>query len=456
MKKVAIIGFGVSGQALARYFDNKEFKISVFDSKKETDFGSNLFDNFPNVDFNFEKDDFNEEDFDLIAISPGVTRKLPVLIRAQEKGIRIEIDITIFIDHWRGRGKIVGVTGSNGKTTIVNLIHGYLKSINSDSVLAGNVGNSPLDLLEEYKDKKDVTAVLELSSYQLETFREKHYLDVCVISNLSSNHLDRYDGSMQKYSDAKMNGIDFNKTEIILDLDDEGIKKYVLPKIKSKKITSVSFEQSLDQVINKGVYIDSDNDLVLGSNDNFEKIFVDVGNRKLIGIHNLYNIAMSFAVIDLLNLDICNDNFFRDFEGLEHRIEFVREFEGIKYINDSKSSSPSATKAAIESVSKTKNLILIMGGNDKGMNLDVLEEVIQDNVKEIILLPGDIDNKIMSNFSDILKIEKVKNLEEAINISKNISNAGCIVLLSPSATSFKLYKNYEERGEHFKELVNNL
>ena len=97
-----------------------------------------------------------------------------------------------------------------------------------------------------------------------------------------------------------------------------------------------------------------------------------------------------------------------------------------------------------------------MGGNDKGMNLDVLEEVIQDNVKEIILLPGDIDNKIMSNFSDILKIEKVKNLEEAINISKNISNAGCIVLLSPSATSFKLYKNYEERGEHFKELVNNL
>jgi len=478
MKNIAIIGFGVTGQATLRYFleqaknnnvsDSPDgiYKISVFDSKTESDFEdvSKEIDKYKTegVEFNFEKTDFVEDEFDLIMVSPGVPLNLPVLLRAKEKNIPIKNDITLFIENWRniGAGKIVGVTGSNGKTTIVNLLYKYLQDSQIDSIMAGNIGNSPLDILGGFKNKtdneRDVIVVLELSSFQLEAFQPEHYLDVCLISNLSSNHLDRYNGNMQKYADAKMNGIDPQKTDVVLCADDDGIKKYVLPKIKNKKVSLISFETAIDQVGQKGIYMDSENDLVSKDSDLTKKVFTRINDRRLLGIHNLYNIAMVYGVLDFLDVDLKNDETIRNFKGLEHRIEFVRELDSVKYINDSKSSSPTATKVAIESLTKEKNIILILGGNDKGMNFEVLIEPVSDFVEKIILLPGDIDKKIIKTLSEIVEIEKVDNLVGAVKLAREIAPKKGFVLLSPAATSFKLYKNYEERGEHFKNLIKGL
>ena len=456
MKKIAVIGFGISGQAIARYFLKEKKQVFVFDSKSREDFNEKVLKDFEGLnDFNlnFGSTEFDETEFDLIMVSPGVPLNLPVLVRAKEKNILIKNDITLFIEKWREVGPVVGVTGSNGKTTIVNLIQTYLKGVGIKSILAGNIGNSPLS--EIGRHKKGTIAVLELSSYQLESFAPEHYLDVCLISNLSSNHLDRYGGSMDKYAEAKMMGIDNKETKVVICSDDEGIKKYVMPKLKTKNISLVSLETPIDQVIQDGVYLDSENDLVVSNNQQLFKVFNDIENRKLTGTHNLYNIAASYGVLNKLNADLSHEQITRNFEGLEHRIEFVREIDGVKYINDSKSSSPDATRAAIESLTKTKNIILILGGNDKGMKFDLLNEYIRENVKQIILLPGDIDEKIKKEFSD-LDIKEFENLEQVINFTKEISEKGDIVLLSPAATSFKLYKNYEERGEHFREIVNKL
>jgi len=453
MKKIAVIGFGVSGQAISKHFLKENSEISVYDSRNRNTFEESLLSGFKKIEFNFSTTDFNEEDFDLIMVSPGVSLSLPVLLRAKEKKIPVKNDVTLFIEKWRETGPIVGVTGSNGKTTIVNLLHAYLKKTGVKSILAGNVGNSPLN--EIGRHKKGTVAVLELSSYQLESFSSEHYLDVCLITNLSSNHLDRYDGSMSKYAEAKMQGIDSQKTKVVICSDDEGIKKYVIPKLKTKNISLISLETPIDQVIQDGVYSDSDNDLVVSNNQKLFKVFKDVNNRKLIGIHNLYNIAMIYGVLNKLNIDLSHDEIIRDFKGLEHRIELVRDINGVKYINDSKSSSPDATRVAIESLTKIKNIILILGGNDKGMKFDLLNESIRENVKKVILLPGDIEGKIKKTFPS-LDIKEFENLEEVISFTKEIAIKGDIVLLSPSATSFKLYKNYEERGEHFKKIVNSL
>jgi len=228
-----------------------------------------------------------------------------------------------------------------------------------------------------------------------------------------------------------------------------------MPKLKTKNISLVSLETPVDQVIQDGVYLDSENDLVVSNNQQLFKVFNDIESRKLIGVHNLYNIALSYGVLNKLNVDLSHEQIIRNFNGLEHRIEFVKEIEGVKYINDSKSSSPDATRAAIESLTKKKNVILILGGNDKGMKFDLLNESIRENVKSIILLPGNIKEKIKKEFSD-LEMKEFDNLEKSVHFAKNISKKGDFILLSPSATSFMLYNNYEERGKHFKEIVNKL
>ncbi len=455
MKKVAVIGFGVSGQAISRYFINKKYQVFLFETKKKVDFNDEILQQFPEVDFNFETNDFDESNFDLIMISPGVPLDLPVLIRAKQKNIPIKNDVTLFIENWRGSGPIVGVTGSNGKTTIVNLLYQYIKQIGEKVVLAGNIGNSPLDELG--KHPQGTIIILELSSYQLESFDTSHYLDICLISNLSSNHLDRYGGSMDKYAEAKMRGIDNQKTKTIICGDDFGIKKYVLPKLKAKNVSLVSLETSSDQIFNNGVYSNEDGDLFVFYDNKSKIVFSDVSNRQLVGLHNLYNIAMVYAILSELNINLNRSEIIRKFKGLEHRIEFVREINGVKYINDSKSSSPEATRVALESVSNDKNIVLILGGNDKGMSFNSLVPVVEESVKVIFLLPGEIETKIKKTFSDLnIEIINVENLEQAISRANMVAQKGDVVLLSPSATSFKLYKNYEERGEHFKEIVNNL
>lgn len=456
--KAAVIGFGITGQSLSRFLVDRGYKVEIFDLRAEAEFELNLLKKFnqDDVRFNFSSNDFDESSFDLIAVSPGVSPNLPVLKRAISKKIPIHNDITLFIESWQDIGPIVGVTGSNGKSTVVSLLYYYLQKIGVNSLLAGNIGNSPLEELNK-KYPKGTIVILELSSYQLDYFGPNHYVDVCLITNLSSNHLDRYDGNMQNYALAKMRGINSKKTKTILCFDDFGTKKYILPKFWGKELYLVSLETSVSEATQNGIYSGNNGDLFLKKDKEEKNVFDNAGNRNLIGLHNLYNIGFSIAVLDCLGINLNYPDIFRQFRGLEHRIEFVDEINGVRYINDSKSTSPDSTRVALESVATGKNVFLIMGGKDKGMDYNSLIPQIEQFVKKLAVLPGNSSQKIKKTFLDTgAEIIEVANLQDALKKLNKLAKNGDVILLSPGSASTGIYKNFEERGRHFKEIVSTL
>jgi UDP-N-acetylmuramoylalanine--D-glutamate ligase len=444
LNKIAIWGFGVTGQAALKYFlhtkklNQSTMQIDVFDSRAKINFDETVL-SIPleNVNFNFEQNEIeNIEDYDLLLISPSVPENHPTILKARKKGITIHNDVSYFLSAWKKTGKkSVGVTGSNGKSTVVSLIHGALQSVGVKSILVGNIGESPLDYLLDYEngDLEIDTPILELSSYQLESFGENEFTDISVITNISPNHLDHHNNSMNEYVGAKLKIIG-STSEIITVTDDPGIQKYVLPNIK--KYIGISLE-NIDE--------------------NLEQ-FTDESSRNLKGEHNLYNIAVVLEVLKKLNINLSDTfGFIKNYSGLEHRIEFVREIDGIQYINDSKSTSPDATKVALEAFGDNKNIILIAGGSDKKVSFGVLGDYINKYVKLLLILDHDINDKLIklaSNFD--IENYIVSDLQEGIDLTKKHSKNGDIVLLSPGAASLGRFKNFEDRGKIFKEIVNNL
>jgi UDP-N-acetylmuramoylalanine--D-glutamate ligase len=350
------------------------------------------------------------------------------------------------------------VTGSNGKSTIVTLIHQMIQASGHHSILVGNIGKSPLDYLVDEQEEGSI-AVLELSSYQLESFKTEHAVDVAIISNLSSNHLDHYDGDFQKYAEAKIRIANPDKTKLIVNLDNEETGKYLGQFLKNFKnnLYPVSLKTDISEVSSDGAYTNSNGNIFIQAVHEIE--FNHTKGLRVFGQHNLYNIAMSLLAFDLIGL-IYNEKIekaIRDFSGLEHRIEFVREINDVKFINDSKSTTPDSTRVAVESFSQDKNVLLIMGGVDKDMNFKVLAPYLEQYVKYLILLPGDAEQKLI-DLCDLseTKYFKVSDMKDAVIKSRELSATGDIVLLSPSTASFNMFKNFEHRGTEFKKCVNEL
>ncbi len=456
-EKVAVIGFGVTGKSVAKFLLSKDVDVHVFDSKKRDSFDPVELQKFLDVTFHFETNDFDPTEYAYLVTSPGASLEISPIKKALALGVPVHNDLTLFIEAWRKIGKIVGVTGSNGKTTTVSLMYEALKKI-TPTILAGNIGNSPLDLLD-IGYPKGVVAVLEISSYQLELFRPEHYLDVCVVTNLSSNHLDRYNGSMLEYGAAKLRGIDKKKTKTIVCADDPGTQKYLLNQIKCDQVFVVSFEIATDQIILPGIYIDRNNALIFKSNPKLDcdVIFDKIENRKLIGIHNLYNISFILLTIKLLDLEVNNSviNIIRSFDSLEHRLEKVTEKNGVVYVNDSKSTSPDSIRVALEALGNNKNIILIAGGDDKDMSFDYLAEFFSEKVKNLIIIPGEISKKLIkaAKASENVPINETNNLAEATTFAAKIAEVGDVVLLSPGSYSKNYFKDYKDRGNKFKEFV---
>ena len=275
--------------------------------------------------------------------------------------------------------------------------------------------------------------VMELSSYQLESFNDNEFTDISVITNISPNHLDHHNNNMEEYVGAKLK-IAGLTSEIITVTDDAGIQEYVLPNID--KYTGVSLD-NIDDNLN---------------------LFIDESSRKLKGNHNLYNIAVTLEVLKKLDINLSDTfNFIKNYSGLEHRIEFVREINSIRYINDSKSTSPDSTKVALETLGDNKNIILVAGGNDKNVSFNSLGDYFNKYVKLLIILDHDINdklNKIAKNFD--IENYIVSNLQEAVEMANKHTTEGDIVLLSPGAASFGRFKNFEVRGRIFKEIVNKI
>ncbi|HMO78829.1 MAG TPA: UDP-N-acetylmuramoyl-L-alanine--D-glutamate ligase [Candidatus Paceibacterota bacterium] len=472
LPKVAVVGFGVTGKAVINFLKKENYEIHLFESKRKEDFDQNEINKNKDVIFHFEKVDFDPKEFSFVVTSPGASLEIPPIKKALKAHIPVHNDLTLFMQKWRKIGKVIGITGSNGKTTTASLLYDCLKKV-TPTILGGNIGNSPLDLLD-IKYPKNTIAVLEISSNQLDLFKPEDFLDICSITNLSSNHLDRYNGSMQEYAFAKMRGIDKKKTKSIICLDDPGSQKYILPKINCDHLYGISFEMPVDQAVFSGIYTNNSGDLIYAQINpkkqnidfdttcNFaetEILFDKTENRKLQGVHNLYNIAFVLLSIKLAGLSINQKiiKTIRNFVGLEHRIEKFAIKNGVTYINDSKSTSPDSIRAALEFIPGEKNTYLIAGGDDKDMSFDFLSEIFSEKLKKLIIIAGNIDNKLkkLAKKSNVDFVE-IPNLSDAVKFAAKNSKKGEFVLLSPGSYSKNFFKNFEDRGTKFKKFVNDL
>lgn len=396
-----------------------------------------------NAKLYFGKQDINIlEDITLIIISPGVPQSIDIVKEAKRRNIKVIGEIEFAYNLIPDRNYI-SVTGTDGKTTTVNLIYSIISSYKKARLL-GNVGNTFSKEVESIEKDEDI--VLELSSFQLETIYNFHS-HISVILNIAEDHLDRYD-DIEDYFNAKKN-ITKNQDSndfLILNYDNYYTNRYYNELIKEKDISfnvltfSTKYKES-------NLYYNSEDECLYY---NGKKLF-SIAKRQLLGMHNIENILASVLACIKDNIPVeYIDKAVNSFKSIEHRLEFVREINGVIYINDSKATSMSAVMSALKSFDK--NIILIMGGRNKGIDFKPLKSIIEERVKKLILTGEASEdlNKMIEVSNKII----IKDFTEAFNYAKKIAVNGDTVLLSPGCASFDSFKNYEERGKYFKDLVN--
>jgi len=383
----------------------------------------------------------------LIIKSPGISFKNIDISPFKDK---ISSQLQLFLSFFNG--KTIGITGTKGKSTTSSLLYRIIKEQNHNVTLLGNIGTPIFDSLDILKD--DTFVVLEISSHQLEYMRKSP--NIAVLLNVFEEHLDHYH-SFIDYSNAKYNIFKFQNDNdfSIYNMDNIIIQNLLKEeKIHSKQI-GITFENKEN---NNSIFI-KDNFIVYKEN-NFEYKLYDVNSdRKLLGNHNLFNIMACLSICKILNLDIAKATLaINNFETLPHRMEFVGEYNGIKYYNDSIATIPEATISCVESLKDVHTLII--GGMDRKIDYsNFIKFILESKIENIICMP-DVGTFIGN---EILKIQKEKNyfkkiyiaqtMEEVVDISKKVTKQNNICLLSPAASSYGFFKNFKERGEKFKDLL---
>lgn len=436
--KIAILGLGVSNIPLLEYLHNLGCDVVVFNTKP---LDKNLKDklNIYKIKYYNEENAFDYlHGFDIIFRSPSILPTRKELVIAKEEGAVITSEIRELLH--LAPCKVIGVTGSDGKTTTTTLINEILKANSYHTFLGGNIGTPLFTKLPEMK-KEDII-VLELSSFQLMDMDISP--DISIITNIAENHLDIH-SSFEEYIDAKKNIFKYqdNKGILVTNADNE-----ITNKFKGNGETRYfSRSKQTNYFYTDGTYIYYNGKKILNKND-----------IKLRGIHNLENIATALtAVIDLIDLDKSIE-VIKNFNGVEHRLEFVREINNVKWYNDSVSSSPTRTIAGL--CSYDENIVLIAGGYDKHLDYTNIAKPILDKVTKLILM-GDTKEKIYnavttSVMNPNIEIYKCNTLQEVVDKAKEVAIPGEIVLFSPASASFDMFKNFADRGNQFKDLVNKL
>lgn len=396
-----------------------------------------------NAKLYFGKQDANIlKDITLIIISPGVPQSIDIVKEAKKRNIKVIGEIEFAYNLIPDRNYI-SVTGTDGKTTTVNLIYSIISSYKKARLL-GNVGNTFSKEVESIEKDEDI--VLELSSFQLETVDNFHS-HISVILNIAEDHLDRYK-DIEDYFNAKKN-ITKNQNSndfLILNYDNSYTNRYYNELIKTKDISFnvLTFSTKCKKA---NLYYNSEDECLYY---NGEKLF-SIAKRQLLGMHNIENILASVLACLKDNIPVeYIDKAVNNFKSIEHRLEFVKEINGVKYINDSKATSMSAVMSALKAFDK--NIILIMGGRNKGIDFKPLKSIIEERVKKLILT-GEASEDL-SSMIDVSNKIIIKDFTEAFDYAKKIALKGDTVLLSPGCASFDSFKNYEERGKYFKSLVN--
>ena len=448
-KKVAIIGLGVSNSPLIDYMYKMNANITVFNNKTEDKIDKSILQKIEQykIEKHFGENYLsNLKDFDIIFKSPSVRPDLPEIQEEVKKGAKLTSEIELVIE--LSPCKTIAVTGSDGKTTTTALIYEILKN-KYKCFLGGNIGIPLFTKIQEIKPEDIV--VLELSSFQLMTMKKSP--DIAVVTNITPNHLDIHK-SYQEYIEAKTN-IFKNQNEdnkLVLNYDNEITREF------SKQAPGkVVFFSSKEKLENGVIYDDGTVKIV---EDGLRRHVLKLKDTKLRGKHNAENICAAIAATNGL-VDIETQiKAITNFEGVAHRIEFVREINGSKWYNDSIASSPTRTIAGLNSFEE--EIILIAGGYDKHLDYEPIAEPILNKVKTLILM-GQTAEKIFGvvkqkkeEQNKQINIYKVKTLEEAIEKAKENAKPNQVVLFSPASASFDMFKNFEERGNKFKELVKKL
>ncbi|MFA9190984.1 UDP-N-acetylmuramoyl-L-alanine--D-glutamate ligase [Flavobacterium sp. FZUC8N2.13] len=444
MKRLVVLGGGESGVGTAILGKEKGYDVFVSDfGKIKESYKEVLIKN--GIDWEDEK---HTESLilnaDVVMKSPGIPEKVPIVKKLVEKGIPVISEIEFAAPFTKAI--TIGITGSNGKTTTTMLTYHLLKSAGLNVGLAGNIGKSFAEQVAE--DKYD-SYVLELSSFQLDGIIN-YKPHIAIITNISPDHLDRYDYKYENYIASKFR-ITMNQTEedyLIYDADDEAISEW----LQKNKTRAKLIPFSLTKTFEEGAFIKNN---TMEATINQEEFKMETESIALEGKHNLKNAMAATSVAKLMQIRKATiRESLSNFQGVEHRLEKVLKIQNVQYINDSKATNVNATFFALDSMNTPT--VWIVGGVDKGNDYNELMALVREKVKAIICLGVD-NKKIIDAFGNVVDMMiEVQNMREAVIMAQRLTEKGDTVLLSPACASFDLFENYEDRGRQFKDAVHNL
>ena len=444
-KKLVVLGGGESGVGAAILAKDKGMEVFLSDMGK---LAPKYADMLNQEGIEWEEGQHTEAkilDADEVVKSPGIPPTTPLMLKIASKNIPVISEIEL-----AGRytdAKMVCITGSNGKTTTTMLTYHILKNAGVNVGLAGNVGKSlALQVAREHHD----VYVVELSSLQLENMYE-FKAHIAVMMNITPDHLDRYDYEMQNYVNAKFRILqNLTSQDAFIFWQDDPIIEAQLRQIETQA-RLYPFAETIEE--NTQAYIDAENNMII--NTPSTSLNMPRADLALSGLHNLYNsmaAGLSACLLDLKKEDIRRA--LSNFEGVEHRLEYVDTINGVRYINDSKATNVNSCWYALESV--PQNTILILGGKDKGNDYSEILPLVKEKVKAIVCMGKD-NTKLLDFFGGkVEQISDTHSIEDAVKECARLAQEGDTVLLSPCCASFDLFKSYEDRGHQFKAIVKSM
>jgi UDP-N-acetylmuramoylalanine--D-glutamate ligase len=448
-RKISVIGAARSGVAAARLLKNKGYEVFLSEGTDEAKINPKYVDEIKKSGIQYEFGSHSDKvyDTDLVVVSPGVPQNSKVIQTTIEKNIELVSEVEVA--SWFCKGKVISITGTNGKTTTTTLIGEIFKDAGYKTLVCGNIGTAFSDVVDETDDNSIV--VLETSSFQLDNI--KYFKPfIAIFLNITPDHLDRYD-SFEKYLEAKMKitGNQNSSDYFVFNYDDELVRKSVKDNVNAKK-SAFSLNGFVKKDIETGAYVDNF-DLIYYYYMGEENI---IDTQKLIikGEHNVYNAMASVISAKIFGIEReCIKKSLENFKGVEHRLEYIRDINGIKFYNDSKATNVNSVWYAVKGFKEP--LVLLLGGKDKGNDYSEIEKEVKDHVKHIIAI-GESKMKVFNYFKDIVPVTIAESFEDAVFKAAGNAAKGDVVLLSPACASFDMFDNYEHRGTEFKRLVNSL
>lgn len=447
-RRLLILGSGESGMGAALLAKSKDYEVFVSDAGSISEknikclIKNNILyeQNGHTLSKIIGSEKSGAKDLEFVIKSPGISDNTQIIIELKAANIPVISEIEFAVKFTNAQ--IIAITGSNGKTTTSLLIYHLLKSAGLKVGIAGNIGNSLSRLMME---KNHDLIVVELSSFQLDGMYEVK-ADTSILLNIIADHLDRYDYDINKYADTKLRIIQ-NQDEsnlLIYNADDDLIVK----KLNSKKKLVITMNISIKKEVDNGAYL-SKNKLNFNYKGNYS---LDIKNLPLFGKHNYYNIMSAILVALRYDVDFkIIKQALSTFKNADHRLEFVADIDGIRFINDTKATNVDSVYYALDGIDK--KIIWIAGGQNKGNDYDIIRKLVQKKVKALVCLGIDNKHLIEAFKNDLEIIKETCNAKDAVEQCFAIANPGDVVLLSPACASFDLFENYEVRGNAFKKAV---